>query len=1031
MSSSTGRRPSRLAKLDAGDKIKNQMNHLLLLASGKAYLDDVNHNGDNDKEGRNDKEAIARPERRKRRSVDDLSDTERATTEDAISSITNTDVSKKTRSRSKKQKEDGSKAVGAESSVSAKVVVERKSGRPKSQPTGDLNTADHTDPTDESKKKPGEPKKKLGRSKRQKTADDVGAEAGNTEPSVPIEESKKSPGRANKQKTGNDDEGEVGGAESSILAEETRMRPGRPTRQKTDDIEETADHTKPLAPKGKPNKKLGRTMRQKVEGNEENETGGAESSIPAEEIKKKPGRSQKQKTVAAEDGVDHTEVPAPTDESKKRHKQPKKQRVDDDKETKAEHPKSVILIDEVRKKSGRPIKPETTGNDDRAEHDELPPEEPNKKTGRPKRQRTSQESTEHVEASTSAEPKRRQRQPRKQAEDVSDSDDTELSTTRREIGSREGRVRKQQQHWTVNNTQGNSSESDYRQDSTSESGPNSDKDVSKYVQSRAGELEKGKSKSKDGAEEPDVQKRMKKPTVRGLARMARVARIQKRDQQIQEKQDAKAARDRQRQEKRDAKAGVKARAKARAEAEKRKRARRSFLAMPVSVQLAHAVEKMAFQEKQRQSDEKLEYAALNGRNLTYQVLKPVRKDLTYRWPIREELLHSIPKSSFASTVDNLDGFEEHGLGFVEELTGVPKNEEDYSNTDTEDDIAGSDENAQETSDREDDESDQSAEESAKEKELRRRREDHALHARNKPLKSILEREKLAPRDRGERHQDERLANTRLEAVQALFDGEVARFAQIQYQKGIPERIQDLDLFQESTLSGPCHQAVRTPIGSELSGFDQLDDLTRLQQRAIAFSAEDALRKTLDRMTYVVRQGSLLRMPVYPVGRDALLKNKYERGWDTVMTSAALAGIDDRILKKVSMRMQNLLSKSKNIHHYEAGSEGDWMTVEDAIDKAKDPLSIPFQKKAQFVDPMDPAFDPRVLATSAKYRRRESHVPVANVQEMVTTSSLGSVSSGSRSGSGADSSPEGSASEGGDESEGSHRSSDSEDDDGSG
>ncbi|KAF9144400.1 hypothetical protein BG015_000127 [Linnemannia schmuckeri] len=1070
MSSSTGRRPSRQAKLNAGDKIKDQMNHLRLLTSGKAYLDDDNHNDDNrnddnDNEGENDKEAVVRPERRRRRSADDLSDAKHATTNDVTSPTTNTDMSKKTRSRSKEKKEENNEAVGAESPVSAEVVVERKPGRPKRQPTIDLDTTDHIDPAEESKKKPGQPKKqkagdgdgdgtadqdessipavepkrKPGRSKRQKTVDDAGGEAGNTEPLVPTEESKKTLGRAKEQKTDDGDEGEVGGAESSMPAEETRMGPGRPKRQKTDDSDDTADHTKLSVLTGKPNKKPGQVMRQKEGDNEEDET-GLESSIPTEVSRKKPGRSQKQKIVAADGEVDHTEPPTPTDGFKKRHEQPNKQKMDDDRETEAEYSKSVILTDEVRKKSARPIKLEATGNDDRAKRDESSTEEPNKKTGRPKRQRTDQESTDHVEASMSAEPKRRQRRSRKRAEDVSDSDNTELSTTRRGAKSREGRVRKQrQQHWSVNDTQGNLSESDYRLDSASESGLNSEKDVPKYARSRTGELEKGESenKSKDGAEEPDVQKRMKKPTVRELARMARVARIQKRDRKIQEKQDAKTARDRRKQEERDAKAAVKAKAKARAEAEKRKRARRSFLAMPVSVQLAHAVEKMAFQEKQHQPDEKVEYPALNGHNLAYQVLKRVRKDLTYRWPIREELLHSIPKSSFASTADNLDDFEEHGLGFVEELAGVPKKEEDYSDTDTEDDSAEFDEHVQETSGREVDEGDQSAEESAKEKELRRKRENHASYARNKPLKDILEREELAPRGRSERHQDERLANARLEAIQALFDGEVARFAQIQYQKGIPERIQDLDQFQESTFSRPCHQAVRTPIGSELSGFDQLDDLTRLQQRAIAFSAEDAVRKTLDRMTYVVRQGSLLRMPVYPVGRDALLRNKYERGWDTVMTSAALAGIDDRILKKVSMRMQNLLSKSKNIHHYEADSEGGWMTVEDAINKAKNPSSIPPQKNAQFVDPMDPDFDPRV---SAKHRRKESHVPAADVypqprkdQEMVSTSRSGSVLSGSTSGSGTgtDSSSEGSASEGGNGSEGSHRSSDSEDDDGSG
>lgn len=261
--------------------------------------------------------------------------------------------------------------------------------------------------------------------------------------------------------------------------------------------------------------------------------------------------------------------------------------------------------------------------------------------------------------------------------------------------------------------------------------------------------------------------------------------------------------------------------------------------------------------------------------------------------------YRVPESSFASATDELDDFEKYGLGFVEELMGVPKNEEDYSETDGEEDNAESNEDVQETSGQEDSEREQdgdpSAKESVKERAARRRREQYAARARKNALKGLLKREEPAARDRSERHEDERFANTRLEAVQALFEGEVARFAQFQYRKGILERIQDLEQFQKSTLPESCHQAVRAPIGSELPGFDQEDDLTRLQQRAIAFSAEDAVRKTLDRMTYVVRQGSLLRMPVKPRLYEAVIRNKYERGWDTVMTSAALAGIDDRLV----------------------------------------------------------------------------------------------------------------------------------------
>ncbi|OAQ29386.1 hypothetical protein K457DRAFT_510520 [Linnemannia elongata AG-77] len=166
-----------------------------------------------------------------------------------------------------------------------------------------------------------------------------------------------------------------------------------------------------------------------------------------------------------------------------------------------------------------------------------------------------------------------------------------------------------------------------------------------------------------------------------------------------------------------------------------------------------------------------------------------------------------------------------------------------------------------------------------------------------------------------------------------------------------------------------------------------------------------------------------------------------------------------------MRMQNLLSKSKNTHHYEAASEGKWMTVEDAIDRAKDPSRNPLQGKPHFVDPMDPTFDPRVLALNAKYRRhKENHAPVTNVKQQLedgpamisTTTRLGTLSpvlsasagssaeSGSESGSvsgsvsgsasGTRSNSEGSASESGSGSEGeseSSRNSDNDDADGSG
>lgn len=105
-----------------------------------------------------------------------------------------------------------------------------------------------------------------------------------------------------------------------------------------------------------------------------------------------------------------------------------------------------------------------------------------------------------------------------------------------------------------------------------------------------------------------------------------------------------------------------------------------------------------------------------------------------------------------------------------------------------------------------------------------------------------------------------------------------------------------------------------------------------------------------------------------------------------------------------MRMQDLLSKSKNPYYYEAGSEGDW-TVDDARSKFKDPSRMPLRVKEPVVDPMDPAFN--LQESSDFLRGKKNHVPDAGVKQeqrenhdTVAASQLGStspVSSGSRSG----------------------------------
>ncbi|KAG0306677.1 hypothetical protein BGZ97_000657 [Linnemannia gamsii] len=915
MSSSTERRPSRLAKLNASDKIKDQMDHLLLLASGKAHLKTDNNDNIDGDEGGNGKEAI-RPGRRKRRPADDLSDTERATT----STATITDASKRAQTRSKKQKADDGDSGGGEARHTASSI-----------------------PAVEVKKKPKQPKKQ------QPSNDDT---ADQMEPSIPAEQVKKKPGRAKKQKTGDNDgegSGRTDNGESSTPVEEPKRKPGRPKRHMATDGSGDAGHGESSMPVEEVRKKTGRSRKQRIGDNDTEDR--PEPSTPTIEPKKRVGRLKKQQADGDKEiEVDHTMLSVPmTEEPKeKRVGRSKKQKADDTKETDADHPETTIPTDGVKKKQGRPKKQEAGDGDDGDANDEpsVPVKKPKEKYGLPKKHKEDRKSTNHVQAST-AEPKRRQGPSLKQVEDMSDSDDIGPSMAEREVKTRGGRSKSHRQHSTIDDIQGNSSESDYKGHSTSGSDSDSDDNTLSNVQSRSNK--KGKGRDKTGAEGSRVQETEKKRSKRELARLAKVARVQERARRKQEMLDAKAA---------------KVKAKQEREAKKLKRARRSFLAIPVSVQLAHAAENMAFEATQQQpkrremeevgEDDEMEDLALYSSNLIYQVLRPALKGYSYRWPIREGLLHSVPESSFRNAANKLDDFEEYGLGFVEELTGVPKNEEDYSDTDTEGDGAGSNEDVHVSSSQEIDEQedggDQSAEETAMERKLRRNR---------------------------------------------------TRYAE-RYRKGIPERIQDLDQVQKLTLSKSCPQAVRTPIGSDLSGFDQEDDLTRLQQRAIAFSAEDVVRKTLDRMTYVVRQGSLLRMPDFPSRRQTVeggvYKTKYERGWDTVMTSAALAGVDDRILKKVSMRMQNLLSKSKNSYHHEADSEGGWTAVDDTINKVKEPSRKPLGVKEPVVDsmdPMDPAFDPQELSGLAdRLRGEDNPAPEADVKqgqkennEIETTSGL--------------------------------------------
>ncbi|KAG0369991.1 hypothetical protein BC939DRAFT_447359 [Gamsiella multidivaricata] len=243
----------------------------------------------------------------------------------------------------------------------------------------------------------------------------------------------------------------------------------------------------------------------------------------------------------------------------------------------------------------------------------------------------------------------------------------------------------------------------------------------------------------------------------------------------------------------------------------------------------------------------------DAREIAFLALDGLIQEETYRWPVREELLPSIPPPS-SDDVFAGDNFERQGLNFVDDLSGVPKTAKDYSNTDSSTDSVGSD-----------------IEAPLREEELKQR--------------------KLAKQQRKRRrHSNERMANERLQRVHGALRDEVTAFAR------------------------RMHKEARTQAGAI-----RVDGLNSIQERAVVFSAEDSLRRTLDRLPYVVRQGAMGEAPDYaqigypkPVASEA----SNERGWDTVMAAASISGIDDRILKRVSKRMKDFLGMSKDSRYYE-------------------------------------------------------------------------------------------------------------------
>ncbi|KAF9985475.1 hypothetical protein BGZ75_002965 [Mortierella antarctica] len=354
------------------------------------------------------------------------------------------------------------------------------------------------------------------------------------------------------------------------------------------------------------------------------------------------------------------------------------------------------------------------------------------------------------------------------------------------------------------------------------------------------------------------------------------------------------------------------------------------------------------------------------RELAFTVLDGYRPDERYRWPVREELLQCIPKNIYMET-NEPNEFEKQGMAFVDDLTGVPKTEDDYSTTEDEDEIS---ENESEYD---------STDEVLQERLLEKRRE-----------------AKRRAKAQQERHDDERAASQRLEGVQQFFIEEMTAFAQRQYRKGVPYRIKDFDTFQRQTLPRHLNRARRIPVGVFPPGEGQEDELTPIQERAATFAAEDSLRKVLNRLPYVIRQGALGKEPEYvSIGlpKPVLTNGGYERGWDTMMAAASLAGIEDHILKKVGHRMKNLLGSSKLSHFHERRSRAKVVTTATAsadthVEEAEDdPVFIdrlsgdeapkpaewnkiprPFYVTDKWIDPLDPEYRPEAIKRNVRKRK---------------------------------------------------------------
>ncbi|KAF9577715.1 hypothetical protein BGW38_006895, partial [Lunasporangiospora selenospora] len=321
---------------------------------------------------------------------------------------------------------------------------------------------------------------------------------------------------------------------------------------------------------------------------------------------------------------------------------------------------------------------------------------------------------------------------------------------------------------------------------------------------------------------------------------------------------------------------------------------------------------------------------LAPRSLALKALEPQALDETYRWPVREELLPRVPRASFVDEGTRADFFEQQGMAFVEELTGVPKGESDFSDSD--DDLGGGEfeqaiaaslpkelvkltekqekrllrkyerEQAEIQEARsfgkragsgagrrkgQDRDEELEIDEGSKRKSGRSGR----IHGEIKSLRlAELEEQRRRVRKavKHARHNDERKAQHRLGEVYGFFKEEVKTFAHSQYRKGAQSRT------EQPSSGSALNDSQKITGGEQIEDHDR-DELTVLQENASMFAAEDTLQRVLGRLPYVIRQGAMGGMPEYVrlgLPKPMSVQSDYERGWQTMMTAASLSGVDD-------------------------------------------------------------------------------------------------------------------------------------------